>query len=97
MDPGSNPTRGNRLKSDPYIEDRIKKKKKTTTYNSIVNWLMARKAEKPMIQQLCYSRQNKIFSIIIKLLGKDLAKYVLNILTFSLEINHFYKFKCIKC
>ena len=26
MDPGSNPARGNRLKSDPYLEDKIKKK-----------------------------------------------------------------------
>ena len=42
VDPGSNPTRGNRLKSDPYIkEDKIWK-----YIISIVNWLMARKAEK---------------------------------------------------
>ena len=42
VDPGSDPTWGNRLKSDSYIQDKIYK-----IYNSSVNCLMARKAEKP--------------------------------------------------
>ena len=38
--PGSNPVRGNRLKIGPYIVEQFKN-------NSIVNWLMAKRAEKP--------------------------------------------------
>ena len=45
--PGSNPTRGNRLKSDPWVDDKFKK------IISIVNWLMARKAEKPKKKKMC--------------------------------------------
>ena len=40
VDPGSIPTRGNLLKSNPRVEDKILK------IIIIVNWLMSRKAEK---------------------------------------------------
>ena len=39
VDPGLNPTRGNQLKSDLDRRQHVN--------NSIVNWLMAKKAEKP--------------------------------------------------